>query len=41
MTIREEKIREKVVAIKARQDESILKAVEEYEELKKQRKTGG
>ncbi len=41
MTIREEKIREKVVAIKARQDEAILKAVEEYEELKKERKAGG
>jgi len=41
MTIREDKIREKVVAIKARQDEAILKAVEEYEELKKERKAGG
>lgn len=41
MTIREEKIREKVVEIKARQDEAVVKAVEEYEEMKKEREAGG
>ena len=41
MKIREDKIREKIVEIKARQDEAVISALKEYEELKKDRGNGG
>jgi hypothetical protein len=37
MKIREEKIREKVLEIKQRQDESVLESIREYEEMKAER----
>ena len=39
MTINKEKIKEKVVEIKARQDEAVISAVKDYEEMKKARET--
>lgn len=41
MKIREDKIREKIEEIKARQDEAVISALKEYEELKKDRGNGG
>ena len=38
---KKEKIKEKIVEIKARQDEAVLSALKEYAELKKERGTGG
>ncbi len=41
MKIKEEKIKQKIVEIKARQDDSVRQAVQEYEDMKKERGTGG
>lgn len=37
MTIKEDKLKEKVAQLKKRQDEAVVSAVEDYEEMKKQR----
>jgi hypothetical protein len=37
MNIKEEKIQEKVAQIKQRQDDAVISAVQDYEDLKKQR----
>ena len=36
LKLNEEKVKEKVKEIKARQDDAVISAVEEYEELKKE-----
>ena len=39
MSIKEEKIQEKVAQIKQRQDEAVISAVKDYEDMKKERES--